>query len=200
MRGARRREAELQARILQVTQELEKANSRLQELTTKDELTGIPNQRSFRERLDMEWRRATRLGSSLSLLLLDMDAFKALNEYYGHSQGDICLTRIAHCLKEVSRRPTDLAARFVGAEFVVLLAECDLSEAIVFAEHLREQVARLRIPHACSPIADHVTVSVGVSTARPVARQSVDELLQAADRALCAAKEQGRNRISFEPA
>jgi diguanylate cyclase (GGDEF)-like protein len=199
VRGLQRRERDLQVQIRQLTQELENANSRLEELATQDELTGIPNRRAFNERLDMEWRRAIRRGSVLSLLFLDIDALAPFNSRYGNAEGDGCLILIAQCLKEVSRRPTDLVARFDGGGFVVLLAECELAEAIVYAELLRARVAGLRIPHALSPIGDHITVSVGVSTGRPRAGQSADEFLRAAGKALDAAKEQGRNRVSFEP-
>ena len=174
---------------------LKRQTDLLRELSFLDGLTGIANRRRFDEALLREWRRCARSHLPLSLVMLDVDHFKAYNDHYGHQAGDECLRAVAHVLAEQTKRPGDLVARYGGEEFVCLLPETDEDGAVLVAERLREAVARQRLPHALSPVAEHVTISLGVATALPVADAPPDSLSQAADQLLYEAKRAGRNRV-----
>ncbi|SMP52866.1 response regulator receiver modulated diguanylate cyclase [Desulfonatronum zhilinae] len=167
----------------------------LEKLALMDGLTGIANRRSFDLALEQEWKRAARSGRDVSVIMLDIDHFKPYNDNYGHGAGDDCLQRVAKTLRSAARRPSDMIARYGGEEFVALLPETDFQGAAGMAETLRLAVANLTLPHAYSPIADHVTVSVGHATRQAVPDQSPQDVLKAADQALYKAKEAGRNRI-----
>jgi len=161
-----------------------------------DGLTGIANRRYFDERLYAEWRHELRHQLPLALLMIDIDHFKLYNDHYGHQAGDNCLRQVATTLKAGLSRPHDLVARYGGEEFVCLLAECDLEGAITKAEGLRATVAGLAIPHAISPTADIITLSIGVAVTIPMVGTSPDNLIAAADAQLYLAKQAGRNRVS----
>ena len=183
------------ANTLQRSQRIQFAQNRLlQTLLLTDALTGIANRRHFDQVLRDEWRRCARAGTPLSLLMIDVDCFKAYNDRLGHLQGDDCLRRIAALLIPAGRRPGDLMARYGGEEFVCLLPNTDTEGAVLVAERLHFNVQHAHIAHPASPVGPRVTVSIGVATARPPA-QSVEILLELADRALYVAKEEGRNRI-----
>lgn len=167
----------------------------LRSLAFVDGLTGLANRRRFNEALQTEWRRCRRSNSPLSLLMMDLDYFKRYNDHYGHQVGDVCLQSIASLLKASFKRASDVTARYGGEEFVCLLPECDSDSAKTKAEDLRAAVAALGIAHADSPVTDHVTLSIGVSTVRPDSTHSPDDLIAAADAALYDAKSQGRNRV-----
>ncbi|MBP2313668.1 diguanylate cyclase [Azospirillum soli] len=167
----------------------------LRQLSFLDGLTGIANRRRFDEALLREWRRCARSHTPLSLVMLDVDHFKAYNDHYGHQAGDECLRAIAGVLDEQTKRPGDLVARYGGEEFVCLLPETDGEGALLVAERLREAIARQRLPHAVSPVAGHVTISLGAATARPLTETPSDSLYQAADLLLYEAKRAGRNRV-----
>jgi diguanylate cyclase (GGDEF)-like protein len=167
----------------------------LEELSGTDGLTGIANRLRFDEFLMREWRRALRNRMPLSLILLDIDLFKAFNDHYGHLAGDDCLRQVAWVLTEGLRRPADLAARYGGKEFAGLLPETDAKGALWVASQILEKVSGLNIPHASSPVADHVTVSIGVATLIPVVGQSAMDLIWRADVLLQAAKQSGRNQV-----
>mgnify|MGYP000562459402 CR=1 FL=1 len=168
----------------------------LERLSMQDGLTHIPNRRYFEETLTKEWARAQRNSLPLSLVMLDIDNFKAYNDNYGHGAGDECLQRVARALKKSLARSMDLVARYGGEEFVALLPETDAQGAIHVAEGLRTAVAGLGITHEYSEIASVVSVSIGVAThSRETERESSLELQQAADRALYLAKEKGRNQV-----
>lgn len=166
----------------------------LRSLSFLDGLTGIANRRQFDETMQREWRRCARMHAPLSLIMLDVDHFKAFNDHYGHQAGDECLRAVAEVLAEQVKRPSDLVARYGGEEFVCLLPETENEGAILVAERLRAAVARLDIPHDSSPVAPHVTISLGVATALPVSDTSPEALSQLADRLLYQAKRAGRNR------
>ncbi len=194
----RRRERDLQELAAARTRQLEGANALLIELSYLDPLTSIPNRRRFDELFAEEWRRAGRARSRLSLLMIDVDAFKAFNDSYGHQEGDQCLRRVAATLSDHLPRAGDSVARYGGEEFAVLLPGTDAAGAYLLAERLRQQVARLAIPHRASAAAAVVTVSCGVAMRRPLGDEAPAVLLAAADAALYAAKHAGRNRSVLE--
>ncbi len=189
-----RRNAELE----QARAHLEQANQALHRLSYLDALTGVANRRHFNEYLDQEWRRALRKQATLSLVLLDVDHFKRLNDMAGHQYGDDCLRQVGVALAASVRRAGDLAARYGGEEFAVILPDAQPDWVLSFAEEVRQAIAALEIPHPASSYGV-LTVSVGVATAVAVEQQGVSSLIAAADKALYAAKEAGRNRVSFAP-
>lgn len=186
---------ELEAKVKQRTSELEIANAKLQELSTTDALTGLANRGHFDAQWHVEWQRALRDGNPISLILLDVDHFKAFNDSLGHPAGDGCLQRVGGILRTVRNRPGDFTARYGGEEFVVILPGCDGSPARLKAEGLRDAVAAAAMPHPRSPTAPIVTISAGVASCIPQMGQDPAELLGLADQALYQAKLQGRNRV-----
>ncbi|MGH9464540.1 MAG: diguanylate cyclase domain-containing protein, partial [Thermoanaerobaculia bacterium] len=150
--------------LSRVNRRLERANRELERLAVLDHLTGIPNRRRFESALEEEWRRAGREGHPLTVLLADVDCFKALNDLYGHAYGDGCLTRIARRLEELAGRAGDTVARYGGEEFGLILPETTPAEARTQAERIRQAVAALGLPHEASTVGSHVTVSVGAAT------------------------------------
>jgi diguanylate cyclase (GGDEF)-like protein len=162
-----------------------------------DGLTGIANRRHFDVAMEKEIRRAKRAGTSLSLLMIDIDAFKAYNDHYGHQQGDDTLIKVAARLAALLQRPLDLIARYGGEEFAVILPEMDELQSGAMAESMRLAVTALNIPHAQSGHAGHVTVSIGVATHRAGHAGEITQLVGAADRALYTAKHAGRNRVAI---
>jgi len=184
------------ASTLQRSQRVQFAQNRLlQQLLSTDSLTGIANRRHFDYALADEWRRCARARTPLSLLMVDVDHFKAFNDHCGHVRGDECLRRVAALLTQAGRRPGDLVARYGGEEFVCLLSDTDATGALLVAERLRAIVDRAGIPHPASPLGPHLTVSIGAATARPPAA-SPDALVDLADRLLYAAKAKGRHGIA----
>ncbi|TWA86326.1 response regulator receiver modulated diguanylate cyclase [Azospirillum brasilense] len=174
---------------------LKRQTDLLRTLSFNDGLTGIANRRRFDEVLLREWRRCGRVQLPLSLIMLDVDQFKPYNDHYGHQAGDECLRAVARLLAEQMMRPGDLIARYGGEEFVCLLPETDEDGAVQVAERLRQTVAGQRLPHAVSYVADHITISLGVATARPLLDDTPDRLTQLADGLLYEAKRAGRNRV-----
>jgi diguanylate cyclase (GGDEF)-like protein len=175
---------------------LEAAMAKLSLQATTDALTGIANRRRFDEVLAREWRRAMRVGDPLSLLLIDVDHFKAFNDRYGHQGGDECLCRIAETIAGVIRRPHDLVARSGGEEFVAVLPATAADGAGQIAEAARAAVAAMVIPQMAGTGAP-VTISIGVATAIPAGDATPAALIEAADAALYLAKRGGRNRIEL---
>jgi diguanylate cyclase (GGDEF)-like protein len=168
---------------------------RLEALATTDALTGIPNRRVFDERLEREWRRAVRSREPLSIVMADVDYFKAYNDAYGHVAGDRCLQQVALALMSCVSRGDDLVARYGGEEFVALLPNTTESGATEVAERMCRKVADLAIVHRGSEL-DRVSISVGVGTAVPRVGDRAHTLINAADKALYRAKEGGRNRAA----
>ncbi len=167
----------------------------LEKLALVDGLTGIANRRSFDQSLEHEWKRASRNALPISVVMIDIDHFKHYNDNYGHGAGDICLQQVAGALGSVIQRPADLVARYGGEEFAALLPETDAQGAGRIASAMREAVSNLKLPHAHSPVADHITVSLGHATGFVQGDASPRSLVDAADGALYKAKESGRNRV-----
>ena len=169
----------------------------LRSQTFSDGLTGVANRRHFDVAIDKEQRRAKRNGMCLSLLMIDIDCFKAYNDHYGHQQGDQCLIQVSAALAGMLHRSTDLLARYGGEEFAIILPDTDADQAMLMAEALRQRVQALGIEHRCAAEGrQHVTVSVGLATLSPEQPFDVPALIGAADRALYAAKHAGRNRVA----
>jgi diguanylate cyclase (GGDEF)-like protein len=190
------REKELQQLVTVRTSQLEAANQKLYELAILDEMTGVANHRRFKEVLDMEWKRAARQSSMISLALIDIDYFKNYNDTYGHQAGDECLRQVATAMRETISRPTDLVARYGGEEFGVILTDTDEEGAAAVAETIRKAIESLMIPHAGSLVSDCVTISVGVATLIPHPDGLAKEIIKGADQSLYEAKHRGRNQIA----
>jgi len=166
----------------------------LRSQTFSDGLTGIANRRHFDVAMEKEHRRAKRGGTPLSLLMIDIDHFKAYNDYYGHQKGDQCLIQVAAALDGMLKRPCDLMARYGGEEFAVILPETDVEQALLMAEAIRARAQELAIPHERNADPSQlITVSIGVTTQKPDTPVEIDALIGAADRALYQAKRSGRN-------
>lgn len=168
---------------------------KLASLAATDALTGLANRRAFDERLADEWARARRDGTQLSLLLIDVDHFKKFNDHYGHLAGDGCLRALGRILSAIARRPTDLAARYGGEEFAVLLPNTAPDGCVEVGEGIRQALHDLAMLHAQNPPSRLVTVSVGAATSLPSQASDSSTLVAAADRALYAAKDGGRDRL-----
>ncbi|MDD5240829.1 MAG: diguanylate cyclase [Sulfuricella sp.] len=175
---------------------LREVNSELEHISQSDWLTGVANRRHLDAYLEKEWRSAARAGRSLSLIMIDIDHFKAYNDHYGHQGGDDCLKVVAGALSSTLGRPDDLLARYGGEEFAVVLPDTPLEGALHIAESLRSGVEAMNIPHAKSSVSKQVTVSLGVAAMVPDVRDAIPAVLvAAADKALYQAKAQGRNRV-----
>ena len=173
---------------------LAQANSDLKRLATVDSLTGVANRRHFDEYLAQEWKRLAREHSPLSLILCDVDYFKAYNDTYGHQAGDQCLQAVAEAIRGTLKRPADLVARYGGEEMVVVLPNTDRQGAIHVAEAIRAALRALQIPHRGSTVSEYVTLSCGVATAVPMPHSAPQALIAQADHHLYQAK-QGRDRV-----
>jgi len=163
-------------------------------LSLMDGLTGLANRRCFDKTLAYEWKRSTREKSPISLLMIDVDHFKAFNDLYGHQAGDDCLQQVASMLDETTHRTSDLVARYGGEEFVIMLPNTDHDGALKVAEAIRSAIANMEICHA-SGCTTTVTVSIGCETIIPQHLTDGGLLIGAADQALYQAKERGRNRV-----
>jgi diguanylate cyclase (GGDEF)-like protein len=176
--------------------QLREVNARLELLTQTDALTGVANRRLFDQRLKEEWQRSRRDGSSLALVMLDVDHFKNFNDYHGHLEGDACLRRLGQALQSCARRTGEVVARYGGEEFALLLPNTSLEEANIVAQRCLCAVDEQAIAHGASPSGTHVTVSLGVAALCPQHhRPAATDLVLLADRALYAAKHSGRHRV-----
>ena len=205
-RALHQRAARLEARVSEQTVELRStveelrrahadlaaANARLEELSLRDELTGIANRRRLHLALEEEWGHTRQ---SIAFILLDLDSFKLLNDTRGHLAGDLCLQAVAGLLAEEARRQRGLAARYGGEELAVLLPGIGLAAALDIAERLRQGIEELAIPHPSAPLG-RVTASFGVAAFAPVPGQRAEDLIEAADMALYRAKAEGKNRVN----
>ena len=164
------------------------AEEKLEELATTDALTGLRNRRKFDASIEAEWRRAARQKRQLALLMIDADYFKTFNDTFGHQAGDEVLIGIAICISDSVRRPGDCAARYGGEEFAVLLPDLSPAQAFAVAETIR-----LKVEQWCGETAT-TTVSIGVASVIPDVNSEWTSIVNAADKALYAAKAGGRNR------
>ena len=185
----------LENRIDERTRELRQTNERLEQLSYEDALTGLANRRYFDQTMVREFQRLGRLKAQCSLIMVDIDHFKAFNDGAGHVAGDDCLRRIGAVLRSVCMRASDLAARYGGEEFAVILPETSGAEASVLAERIRLGIAELQIAHPDPLAAQHVTASFGVATAFVAELTSAVVLVSLADDQLYRAKAAGRNQV-----
>ncbi len=178
---------------------LHHAYSRMKKLAVIDSLTGIPNRRSFSERINEEYNRSRRSGSPLTVLMCDIDNFKEFNDTYGHGAGDTCLTQVAHAIDTSIRRPSDFCARYGGEEFIVILPDTDSIGARPVAENILKSVRSLNIQHSQGLPTEIVTISIGTATSMELRESSYEKLITAADTALYDAKANGKNCVSQGP-
>jgi diguanylate cyclase (GGDEF)-like protein/PAS domain S-box-containing protein len=193
----RKLNTELELRVAERTRELEEANKKLQLISITDALTGVYNRRYFNEAIDSEWRRAIRSKEPLSLIMMDIDFFKAYNDCYGHLEGDGCLKNVANALKKSIHRTSDILVRYGGEEFAALLPVTDLPGAQKVAQSMQLHINKLGLVHCDSPIAEYVTISMGIASVLPKKGMKLTDLIQSADEALYKAKKNGRNRIEI---
>ncbi len=166
----------------------------LRALILVDALTGVANRRAFDERLDAEWRRCSRSGLPVALMLVDIDHFKLYNDHYGHPGGDATLVQVAGAMRRTAGRGQDLVARYGGEEFAILLPQLDAQGAGGVARRLMAELDHMAIPHAASPTAPHLTASMGIACMVPGEHSFPADLIQVADALLYQAKAGGRNR------
>ncbi|AFY66266.1 diguanylate cyclase domain-containing protein [Geitlerinema sp. PCC 7407] len=175
--------------------QLADANSQLQLLAHVDGLTQVANRRSFDEYLQQEWQRALVQRAPLTLILCDVDFFKAYNDTYGHQAGDEGLRTVAQCLQSCVRGAVDLVARYGGEEFAVVLPRTSQLEAQRVAERIRSEVQALAIAHEKSAVSPYLTLSLGLASAVPSPSLTLEALIEQADQSLYQAKAQGRNCV-----
>jgi len=190
---AMQRIATMRHKLIAVSKDLEKANSVLQRQAEVDGLTGLANRRHLDRHLGMEIARCTRTLSPLSVIMADLDYFKAYNDHYGHIAGDNCLKKVAKALSGTISRSNDLASRYGGEEFCIVLPDTDRQGVAHVAEQLRVTIEQLNIPHVRN--GGSVSMSLGTSTTVPDNNCSAERLLKGADKALYEAKQSGRNRV-----
>ncbi|CEO89910.1 GGDEF domain-containing protein, partial [Syntrophaceticus schinkii] len=173
-----------------VNKELEEANQKLEKLSQTDSLTGIFNRSVFDRTIRAEWDRCKRHHSPLSLIMVDIDIFKAYNDNYGHQAGDDCIRWVAQSLRACVKRSSDIVARYGGDEFAVILPHVNRDTAVQFADQIRKKVLELAIPHPFSPVSPYLTISAGVQTLIPSDELSIEKLIRTADQALYEAKKE----------
>lgn len=178
---------------------LTRANRELKRFAYLDGLTQVANRRRFEHFLNQEWRRLMREQSSMAIIMVDIDHFKAYNDLYGHQAGDDCLRRVAGILRSAIQRPADIVARYGGEEFVLVLPNTGIKGAETIAERIRVLLRQSQIPHKGSPTGKLLTLSLGIGTMYPHPLKAPDDLVKIADQALYQAKENGRDRIVVFP-
>lgn len=173
-------------------------NEELTQLSATDSLTLVANRRYFDNRFVSEFSRASREGTALAIIMIDVDSFKNYNDELGHVAGDECLQKIAITIRDSLKRPTDLVARYGGEEFIVLLPSTTVEGATSLAEDIRLRVIKMKLAHPTSSVSAYVTVSLGVTGVYPGKGITRDALLKKADEALYHAKAAGRNNVKCE--
>jgi len=175
--------------------ELQALREEIDLLSFNDPLMSIPNRRHFESYLETEWKRMVRTGKPLSLIIADIDHFRAYNDRYGHAEGDDCLRTIAATFEQCARRPSDLVARFGGEEFAVLLPETQAVDALNIAQKLRRRVEGLHIETEMSDVSPYVTISLGTYTIDNANGDNANTLIFMAEQALYQAKLGGRDQV-----
>jgi diguanylate cyclase (GGDEF)-like protein len=198
LRAQREVRQRLEEMVDERTADLRAVNAELERLSNTDALTGLSNRRRFEIILEREWNRHRRTRSSLSLILCDIDFFKAYNDTYGHPAGDEVLREVAAAIQSGIRRPGDLASRYGGEEFAVVLPETPGAGAVRLAEDIRKDLEERAIPHAASGIKPIVSMSFGVAAAIPDPDGEPETLVRRADAALYRSKENGRDRVGIQ--
>jgi diguanylate cyclase (GGDEF)-like protein len=184
---------EREREMLEMAEKLDEANKQLTRMSYLDGLTSVPNRRYFEEFFTREWKNAVRVGSYISLIMLDIDCFKAYNDTYGHLNGDDCLKKIATRLSEILKRPRDFLCRYGGEEFVAVLPDTDEKGALEVANRFLLETKKLKIPHKNSSADKNVTISIGLITAKPGRKEKRNSIMHKVDKALYEAKKAGRN-------
>lgn len=184
----------LERKVAERTLELEKAKFELEKLATIDPLTQLANRRKFDEYLESEWKRLRREKLPISFILCDIDYFKLYNDYNGHLKGDQCLQKVAEVLKNTTRRPADLAVRYGGEEFAIVLSNTNSEGAVKVAQRIQFAIEALKIPHPQSTISPYITLSQGIASLIPTEHNCPEDLVKMADLGLYQAKNRGRNR------
>lgn len=174
---------------------LKRKQELLEELAFIDPLTEIPNRRQFDTVLQQELQRAGRSGKGLSVLFMDVDHFKNYNDYYGHGKGDVCLQKIAKTINNTLKRAGDFAARYGGEEFTAVLPYSDREKTMETAGMLMKNIEKMNIPHENSPVADRITISIGIAQVTSEQEITPETIMETADAALYKAKHEGRNTI-----
>jgi len=186
---------ERERELTEMAEQLDAANKKLTRMSYLDGLTAVPNRRYFEEFFAREWKNAIRVKNPLSLLMFDIDCFKAYNDTYGHLNGDDCLKKIARTLNNALKRPRDFLCRYGGEEFIAVLPDTDKKGAIAVANKFLEETKNLKIPHKSSTVSENVTISVGVATINPDRKSKPTSFINEVDKALYEAKQSGRNCI-----
>lgn len=179
----------------ELMEQLEIANAELRRLASVDGLTQLANRRTFDSYIEQQWKLMMRNHAPISLILSDIDFYKAYNDTYGHQAGDRCLQQVSQTIQNVTRRPADLAARYGGEEFALILPNTDSDGAMRVAETIRDALQKAAIVHESSSLGGVLTLSYGIASAIPKPEQSLSEFIEATDRALYRAKVTGRDRI-----
>jgi len=191
-------EDSVQSRTLELhvaLQELEEANQELERITTIDELSGLHNRRFYDQKILAEYRRSKRNLTPLSLVIIDIDFFKKVNDTYGHIAGDQCLVWVSMHIKQSLKRSSDLAFRYGGEEFCLILPDTDSTGAKTLADDLRKEIAKRAFEFENKEI--KLTISCGISTYQQQKGISPSQIFSGADSALYQAKDGGRNQIKY---
>ncbi|WP_027186238.1 diguanylate cyclase [Desulfovibrio inopinatus] len=192
----RKAKERLEIVVTERTAELMRANNELERMAKQDGLTGLANRRLLDERLHHEWQVLKREKKTLSVIMCDIDYFKLFNDYYGHQEGDKSLTKVAQAIATSLKRPDDLAGRYGGEEFLIILPHTDSKGAVKVATRIEQTIADMALEHVKSKVADHVTLSFGVASMLPCEDIAPEQIVSFADEALYEAKRQGRNRVN----
>ncbi len=186
---------ERERELTEMAELLDEANKKLTRMSYLDGLTSVPNRRYFEEFFNREWKNAIRLSKYISLIMLDIDCFKAYNDTYGHLNGDDSLKKVAKALNDALKRPRDFLCRYGGEEFIAVLPDTDASGAFEVANRFLREVKKLKICHKTSPVDKNVTISIGIATSKPLRKAKSKSLVSKVDKALYEAKQNGRNCI-----
>jgi diguanylate cyclase (GGDEF)-like protein len=186
---------ERERELTEMAEQLDAANKKLTRMSYLDGLTNVPNRRYFNEFFAREWKNSIRVKAFLSVIMIDIDCFKAYNDTYGHLNGDDCLKKIARTLSNELKRPRDFLSRYGGEEFIAVLPDTDEKGAFEVANRFLQKTKKLKITHKTSPVSKNVTISVGVATIKPDRKTKSTLLINEVDKALYKAKQSGRNCI-----